>query len=237
VLEYVVPVVTKYDDDGVDVYFLNNIGSNRSNVRTSEEVMNLFNEVTPCHGTPIGTRLQEVFKNYLSEYEIHLDQMNSRKLKKGKFKRFKPMNVICITDGAPWPYERQARILMETIVHTAKEIEKLNKKWENVCDKRTAFTEDFNKETKIPKGFRQLDVQFVQVGNDRGATAFLKKLDEDLAKGAVPDIVDTFNHHKMLAELAEQTDESEHLCLKGEDLLKVVLGAIGKSMDKQLEEN
>lgn len=38
----------------------------------------------------------------------------------------------------------------------------------------------------------QLNIEFIQVGDDAGATAFLKFLDEDLAKlGATHDIVDT----------------------------------------------
>jgi hypothetical protein len=204
VLDYVVPVVTKYDDDGVDVYFLNQTFNDKSNVRTSDEVMALFREARPCQGTPIGTRIKMIFENYLAEYESHLELE-----RKGKASTMKPMNVICITDGAPWPYERQKTILYEAIVTTANRLKELEKKSKG--------------KSNGPK-LRQLGVQFVQVGSDRGAAAFLKKLDEDLEKQGVPDIVDTFNYDQMLKETGLD-------CLTGEDLLKVVLGAIDKSVD------
>ncbi|KAI5815789.1 hypothetical protein BZA77DRAFT_72367 [Pyronema omphalodes] len=217
VLSYVVPVVTKYDDDGVDVYFLNQTFKDKSNVRTSDEVMDLFREARPCQGTPIGTRIKMILENYLAEYENHLEL--ERKGKASALKPMKPMNVICITDGAPWPYERQKAILYEAIVTTARRMKELEKKSEKLSKGKS----------NGPK-LRQLGVQFVQVGSDRGAAAFLKKLDEDLEKQGVPDIVDTFNYDQMSKETGLN-------CLTGEDLLKVVLGAIDKSVDIAGEED
>jgi hypothetical protein len=112
-------------------------------------------------------------------------------LKDKKYQRFKPTNIICITDGAPWPYERQKDIPVQTIVTTAGKIKSYNERWKKIRISQTEIrdlTENFNEITMLPKGLRQLGVQFVQVGNDGGAAAFLMQLDKDLKTEGVPGI-------------------------------------------------
>ncbi|KDN64396.1 hypothetical protein CSUB01_12220, partial [Colletotrichum sublineola] len=69
VLRAIIPICTSHDDDGIDLYFLNNKTSNSSNVRAgkaangyygirrAETVQKIFTTVRPCGATPTGQRL------------------------------------------------------------------------------------------------------------------------------------------------------------------------------------
>lgn len=68
----------------------------------------------------------------------------------------------------------------------------------------------------------QAGIQFVQVGNDLGATAFLRELDEELARvGNTRDMVDTLK--------SDGTD------LEGETLVKALIGGINRRKDRACE--
>lgn len=67
-------------------------------------------------------------------------------------------------------------------------------------DDQNAVDKAIVEQTKKMTDDGQLGIQFVQIGNDSGARAFLKHLDDELvAKGAKYDIVDT----KDMAEMAD----------------------------------
>ena len=79
------------------------------------------------------------------------------------FKGTKPTTILVVTDGAPSDGAPAEEAVAKLIVATANRL-----------------TED-----------AQLAVQFIQIGNDPTASAFLKRLDDDLEKrGAKFDIVD-----------------------------------------------
>lgn len=108
----------------------------------------------------------------------------------------KPINIIVITDGAP------TDDVESVIVSTAKKLDKLD----------------------VPAW--QVGIQFFQVGNEPGAAAALKELDDDLANlhgGDVRDIVDT----------VPWVSTSGAGGLNGEGILKVVLGAVMRKLDRR----
>lgn len=78
----IAPVCTKYDADGIDIYFLNHKHAYH-NVQTARRVDEIFSRIKPSGGTPTGQRLHKILKEYLDTYT----------------EATKPLNLICITDG------------------------------------------------------------------------------------------------------------------------------------------
>ncbi|KAK7455840.1 hypothetical protein VKT23_010876 [Stygiomarasmius scandens] len=78
----------QHDTDGVDLYFLNNTQIYQKNIKTQDEVVQLFNKVIPDGATPIGKRLQQLLDEYIPQVEQQLSNL-------------KPVNIIVITDGEP----------------------------------------------------------------------------------------------------------------------------------------
>ncbi|KAH7339433.1 hypothetical protein B0J17DRAFT_694634 [Rhizoctonia solani] len=85
----------KYDQEGIDVHFLNDhrVGTNMQN---GVEVKRLFDYVHPNGITPTGEKLEELLLAYMDRLERAREQDPE-----GEFKRIKPVNFIVITDGAP----------------------------------------------------------------------------------------------------------------------------------------
>ncbi|KAK0467794.1 uncharacterized protein EV420DRAFT_1616619 [Desarmillaria tabescens] len=79
----------RYDDDGIDIYFLNSPQSGR-NIKTDEEVRTLLSSVRPKGVTPIGGRLDDLLGDYL-----HLLESKTYE----ELKQIKHRNYIVITDG------------------------------------------------------------------------------------------------------------------------------------------
>jgi Mg-chelatase subunit ChlD len=80
----------------------------------------------------------------------------------------KPITLVVVTDGAPNPGTEAA--VKQTIIDATKKMD----------------------------ADEEIGVQFIQVGDDAGARAFLKSLDDDLqGLGAKFDIVDTKNEEEM----------------------------------------
>jgi len=170
-LEELVPILTTYDADGIDVYFLNHISKNPADPvnhpgrakggylgqQDADEVEKIFGTIgTPTrrHLTPTGRRLRFILRPYLALYAAA----------RGKDEEddVRPLSIIIITDGEP------SDNLEEEIVHAARELDKLD----------------------APSG--QVGLQFFQIGNDPRATDALKSLDDDLTKKhGIRDMVDT----------------------------------------------
>ncbi|KAF8068090.1 hypothetical protein FPV67DRAFT_1171788 [Lyophyllum atratum] len=100
----------------------------------------------------------------------------------------KPVNFIVITDGEP----TDGQATEEAIVKAAKALDQRNAR------------------------VAQLGIQFVQIGDDEGATAYLRRLDDELTKQGVRDIVDT--------TLPEGRDL---------DLVKILIGAVNRRVDNK----
>ncbi|CAE6478203.1 unnamed protein product [Rhizoctonia solani] len=86
----------KHDQDGIEIFFLNNVG-NGGPVKNEEEVRQLFYSVKPDGGTPTGRRLEQILEAYITRIE-------AAKTKSGgadPSESVKPLNLIVITDGEP----------------------------------------------------------------------------------------------------------------------------------------
>ncbi|BFZ60462.1 hypothetical protein YB2330_001498 [Saitoella coloradoensis] len=86
-LQQVVTKVVNYDDDGIDIYFLNSREVARG-VRSVREVESVFGRVRPGGATPTGLRLDQILRGYVRRVEESGGDC-------------KPLNLIVITDGVP----------------------------------------------------------------------------------------------------------------------------------------
>jgi hypothetical protein len=165
-LSTIAPIVTRHDNDGIDVYFLNHKSSDTGNasegiapggyrcIRRAETVTEIFERVRPMGGTPTGIRVHNILKTYLAKCE--------RDLSEGK--EVKPLNLIVLTDGVP------SDDVESVLISAAKKLDKMD---------APPF---------------QVGVQFFQVGNEEGAKEALEELDDELCnmvEGGIRDIVDT----------------------------------------------
>lgn len=78
--------------------------------------------------------------------------------------------------------------------------------------------------TNMEASPHQVGIQFFQVGNDPEAAEALRHLDDDLSSRGVRDIVDTVSWNK---------DAFNRKILQADDILKVVLGAVVRRIDKR----
>jgi hypothetical protein len=168
-LSQIAPICTIYDEDGIDVYFLNAASDDRGDVddgraaggyrgvTNGERVIEIFNGVTPRGTTPTGRRLREILSPYMKKFERLKRENND----------CKPLSIIIITDGKP---DKQVEVVA-AIRDTAMRLD-------------NARAEP-----------RQVGLQFFQVGKDKKATAALKDLDDNIGRRRSQrqfrDIVDT----------------------------------------------
>lgn len=104
-LKALLPIVTKRDNDGIDIYFLNHKSSDKGdaregkagtgyrNITSVRKVEAIFKEVRPSGRTPTARRLREIMKPYIE----HLTAAKRRG--EAAFEAVKPMNLLCVTDG------------------------------------------------------------------------------------------------------------------------------------------
>ncbi|KAJ7160765.1 hypothetical protein C8R46DRAFT_1284426, partial [Mycena filopes] len=186
--------VQTYDEDGMDIHFLNHKGK-ALNMTSAKKVQDLFNSVTPNGVTPTGTRLDELLKPYLTKLESANidDQGTPRDTKTNTV--IKPVNFIVITDGASSDDPKSV------IVAAGVRLKAMR---------------------NLP--LTQLGIQFVQVGDSPAATKALKKLDDELTKEGIPDIVDTTPYSKLNP-------------ITGDGLIKVLLGGINRRVDRENDDN
>ncbi|KAK0612865.1 hypothetical protein B0T17DRAFT_620256 [Bombardia bombarda] len=197
-LAAITPICAAHDADGIDVFFLNcknRVGprdtSGFCNIRTAQQVDDLFLRVLPTGATPTGERINAILKPYLREYEAAVkrtgDPDNSG---------VKPVNMIVITDGSATDDPESV------IISVAKKLDAL----------------------EAPPF--QVGIQFFQVGNERGAKQALETLDDDLARhgDGCRDMVDT---------VTWSGRDGERKALSGDAILKVVLGAVVKRLDRR----
>ena len=103
-LRAITPICTAHDADGIDVYFLNarNPANPATggwhNVRSVDQVEQLFDGVRPGGVTPIGTRIYHIVKPYLRAYEQAVAASGGGDPEASSIK---PVNMIIITDGVP----------------------------------------------------------------------------------------------------------------------------------------
>ncbi|KAF2437944.1 hypothetical protein P171DRAFT_372888 [Karstenula rhodostoma CBS 690.94] len=84
-LSVIAPICAERDEDGIDVYFLNN-KKIWKHQRTAGHIIEIFQDAKPGGQTFTGKRLYEMLAPYLARYKK--DPANT-----------KPVNIIVITDG------------------------------------------------------------------------------------------------------------------------------------------
>ncbi|KAI5815288.1 hypothetical protein BZA77DRAFT_84059 [Pyronema omphalodes] len=184
----IVDVCHKYDSDGVDVRFLNNPTESKI---TPHEVEKLFlQDVKPTGPTPTAKRLGTILREYVARFEKDFST--------------KPLNIICFTDGRPFPEEPEETI--KVITDAAKDLNRLEARaW-------------------------QIGIQFFQIGTDKGARDFLRNLDDNLAGGAAGrDMVDTAAWENIKIPGKDGRPDT----ISRDAVLKVVIGSISKHWDQQ----
>jgi hypothetical protein len=192
------PICTAHDSNGIDVYFLNarNTGDfsgaqagGYRNITNADRIERLFRDVRPTGATPTGTRINQILRPYLRQYEDAI-----RRTGNPEDCGVKPINMIIITDGAATDDPESV------IVSIARKLDNL----------------------EAPP--HQIGIQFFQVGKDQEAARALRELDDGLAGlTGVRDIVDT---------VSWDGRSGEHV-LSGEGILKVVLGAVVRRLDRR----
>ncbi|KAL6720517.1 hypothetical protein ACLMJK_002441 [Lecanora helva] len=91
VLQDIAHVSTQWDEDGIDIHFLNNEKPYK-NVKKAKHVMKIFNNVIPIGGTYTERRLRHILRPYIRDCEIrHMQHKSEPKL----------IDLIVITDGIP----------------------------------------------------------------------------------------------------------------------------------------
>ncbi|CZT40258.1 uncharacterized protein RSE6_00133 [Rhynchosporium secalis] len=165
-LATIAPIVTKHDEDGIDVYFMNHKSPDQGSlseavapggyrgIKRAATVHEIFERVRPQGGTPTGSRVHNILKPYLAKLESEI----------AAGRELKPLNLIVLTDGVP------SDDVESVLLSAAKKLDKLD---------APPF---------------QIGVQFFQVGNEEGAKEALEELDDglsELVEGGVRDIVDT----------------------------------------------
>lgn len=109
-LQVIAPICTKYDDDGIDLYFLNKVDKeSHHNIREAKQVNSIFSGAEPFGATPTGERLNSILIPYLDN------------VKKRGAQKVKKLNIIVITDGQPTDGED----LKANIVAAAKTLDSL----------------------------------------------------------------------------------------------------------------
>ncbi|KNE89696.1 hypothetical protein, variant [Puccinia striiformis f. sp. tritici PST-78] len=171
--------LVQYDNDGIDVYFMNSVEHLRNAV-SAKEISMLFQRVQPVgRSTPTDVRVEELLGIYLDRLEAG---------RANNLPALKPLNLIVITDGEADDPDTLAYAL--------------------------AGFSDRLEDAKFP--LNQLGVQFIQIGNDSGATKFLQSLDDELRANSHRrrDIVDTTPYQGAITT---------------QFLIKALLGGINKS--------
>ncbi|KAJ5131357.1 uncharacterized protein N7515_007396 [Penicillium bovifimosum] len=199
----IAPICTKYDSDGIDIYFLNHRDYNDTaggyhNITTASQVHSIFNRVHPRGPTRVGSRLFDILDPYMRRVEA----MHAAKREHGNALHpalfVKPVNIITITDGE---FTDDAEGI---IVKTAKMLDGPS------CD-------------AIPW---QVGIQFFQIGNDENVRRYLEDLDDHLGERCrdlhMRDIVDTVSWRNRDGDR-----------LEGDGILKTVLGAVNKRLDRR----
>ncbi|KAJ9492169.1 hypothetical protein VN97_g1057 [Penicillium thymicola] len=222
----IAPVCTKYDSEGIDIYFINhrpksNINSNYNssrrpkldaggyhNIRTAQRVSEIFSSVRPSGGTGVGSRLFDILDPYTKLVEAkETERRRAQKDASGAgflvksveaAEPVKPINIITITDGV-FTDDAESIII------------------------KTAQMLDGPSCRAIPW---QVGIQFFQIGNDEMARQYLEELDEELGDRCnnlhMRDIVDTVSWRNRAGKR-----------LEGDGILKIVLGAVHKRLDRK----
>ncbi|KAJ4411622.1 hypothetical protein N0V82_008991 [Gnomoniopsis sp. IMI 355080] len=209
-LSSITPICTQHDADGVDIYFLNHRSANPAvpaHGKAAGGFTNVASAATVDHifttVRPGGmTPTGTRLNHILKAYLRHYEEGIRRAGGDPDATDVKPINVIMVTDGVPSDDPESV------LLSVAQKLDKL----------------------EAPP--HQVGVQFFQVGNESGAAEALRVLDDELSGlgGGVRDMVDTVTFN---AKAASGLSSSGTMpVLSAEGILKTVLGAVVKRLDR-----
>ena len=201
-LGLIAPVCTKYDEDGIDVHFLNHRSADKGDagagqapfgyygLRSYQEIKALLT-FTPRGLTPSVEHVDKILTYYIDAYE--------QAIRSGR--NLKPLSYIFITDGVSTDKDDDENYNLKTIiVKHARRLQQLG----------------------APK--TQVGLQLFQIGRDKEVRKEFKMLDDDLKKehGLDRDMVDT----KSFEDLDKMGGFTP------ENIMAIVVGAICKRFDR-----
>ncbi|ORY60861.1 uncharacterized protein BCR38DRAFT_496752, partial [Pseudomassariella vexata] len=156
VLEVIVLICPEHDDNGLDIYFMNYESPDEDadgnpgippegrpsrgyyNIPTASEVLRIFNKASPpCGDTQTGKCLHQILKPYLDYYETKAKESDD------EAKMVKLLNIIVWTDGGANDGRNGHYYLGKVIRSAATRLDDMS------------------------APFRQIGIQFFQVGNVR----------------------------------------------------------------------
>lgn len=152
-LQYIANIAAQYDEDGVDIRFLMSRQLNQTNLKNGQQVLNLLRRVDLTKGQG-GTYFEEALAPILGSYVARYKRYFDALTRQEVAAEVKPLNVIVVTDGADDDEEATEDLLVD------------------IGGKLDAMS--------APRS--QVGIQFLQVGDDKKAAEFLKRLDDDLKK-------------------------------------------------------
>ena len=88
ILNYSTVVATRYDTNGIDVHFMNNIKANQNEVKDPDTAVKIHQNIELRGSTPTRDRLSRHLKRYLQKFEA--EDWSAE---------FKGYNLIVLTDG------------------------------------------------------------------------------------------------------------------------------------------
>ncbi|WWD04534.1 hypothetical protein V865_002604 [Kwoniella europaea PYCC6329] len=96
----VAEIAARYDENGVDIYFLNSKRVGKE-LKAAHEVEDLFRGLEPKGATPTGMRLESILREYMARLERSQTTSPMSNGSGSSDVSVKPMNLIVVTDGAP----------------------------------------------------------------------------------------------------------------------------------------
>lgn len=182
-LTVIAPICAERDEDGIDVWFLNDkkVWPNR---RNAGDVIEIFQEAKPSGQTFTGKRLYEMLTPYLARYKR--DPSGT-----------KPVNIIVITDGEA--HDDVAGVIMDV----AKKLDK----WEAPPWQVGIQFFQIGKDEQARKMLKDLDDE---LGGDQGlrdivdTVPFKNDKDADLSLAGIMKVSDHACKHRFLKLIQEQ---------------------------------
>ncbi|PGH35387.1 hypothetical protein GX50_01725 [[Emmonsia] crescens] len=192
-LSAIAPICAEFDEDGFDIYFLNHMNPDNRETGAFTKITTPAT-VNRLFGevSPRGrTPTGARLHDILNTYLKRVEAMSKADATgNNREPTVTPINIIVITDGIP------TDDVESVVVRAAERLDECNAKpW-------------------------QVGIQFVQVGNDGGATQWLESIDDKLPKEyGTRDIVDTAPW--------------SGTALTSKTILKIMLGGVDKRYDRQ----
>lgn len=162
ILDYSTTVATYYDQDGVDVHFLNNKTANQDHIKDPVIAVEVHQNIVLKGSTPLLDQLSKHLNYYRRKFEKRgVNEIN-----------FKGYNLIILTDGEPNEEFEDPDDISD------REDAKCNSAAYRLIRKKIVEMARALDEAQAER--TQVGIQFCQIGNDELAHKFFRYLDDKL---------------------------------------------------------